>query len=83
MTDDSARKGDSPLVVFIKLATEDRADVWLQPTALEQDLQAGRDNVMLDIHALRFVFRRQKSVAELFKHFRQTFIEVQLRAEFF
>src|SRR5205085_7097305 len=83
VTDDAPRKSNSAFVVFVELASENRADVRLKTTAVEQNLQSGRNNVMLDIDPVRFVFGSQQTVAEFLEHFGQAFVEIQFRAEFF
>ena len=80
---DATWKHDSAVIVFVKFTSENRTHVRLEPAAVEQHLQAGRDDVMFDRNSVRMMLRAQETVAELLEHLGQAFVKIQFRAEFF
>src|SRR5207245_10649496 len=75
VTDDATWKRDSAVIVFVKFTSENRAHVRLEPAAIEQHLQAGRDDVMFDRNSVRMMLRAQETVEELLEHFGPAFVK--------
>src|SRR5439155_10726015 len=78
MTEDALWKGDTIFAVGREFAAENRAHVRREAAAVDEHLQARRNNVLLDIDAVSGVFRGEQTFAatKFLKHFRQPFVEV-------
>ena len=83
VTNNALGKCDPTFVVLGELATKGRADERRQPAAIDENLHARRDDVVLHRNPMRDVLGIEQTVTKLFEHFRQAFVKIQLRPEFF
>ncbi len=81
VANDATRKGDSPLRVFGKLASEDGPHVGRQFASVQDRLQSRGNNVVLDGDSVGYVLGREEVVFEFLEHLGQSLVEGETLSE--
>lgn len=80
VADDAFGESDASVLILAELAAEDFFDVRRELAAVEQGLEAGGDDVVLDFDAEHFVLLGEHAV-EFLKHLGQALVKMQLGTE--
>ena len=75
------RKADVALRILAELAAEDRLHLRRQPAAVEQRLEAGGNDVELDLHPRQLVVVPERGGRQRVEDLRHPRVEVEARAE--